>query len=252
MRTPRLITATMTGLALAALAACGGATGTAASDSAPTDPASSGPAGDVAFHTSISTRLVSADGQVTALNVAGTYRPGVHPVADLERADGGPVAPQELRLVGDALYVRQTGLMRPGGGGKPWTRVTRTTANSSLAGLLAAVERARPAVLLRMIGTSRSGSGTLDTATAVRRLAAADRWPARDLTAFRTLRYAVRLDSAGRLSRVTLSGKAGARGYTLTQTFDRYGTGVHVTAPPARQVQDGDGPALPRAPRDAQ
>lgn len=247
MRTPRQITTALTGVALAALAACGGTAGSAASDST-----SPGPAGDDSFHTSLSTRLVSGDGQVTDLDVAGTYRQGAHPAADLRRTGGGSAAPEELRLVGDTLYLRRTGIMRPGGGGKPWTRVTRTTSTASFADLLAVVERGRPAVLLRMIGTSRSGTGTLDTRTGVRRLAAADRWPARDLMAFRTLHYDVRLDAAGRLSRVTLTGTSGDRRYTLTQTFDRYGTDVHVTAPPARQVEDGDGPVLPRAPRMAQ
>lgn len=250
MRTLRPITMTLTGVMLAALtplAACGGTAGSTATGATAT-----GPAGDASFHTSLSTRLVSADGQVTGLDVAGTYRQGAHPAAELRQTGGGSAAPEELRLVGDTLYIRRAGMMRPGGGGKPWTRVTRTTATPALAGLLAAVERGRPAVLLRMIGTSRAGTGTLDTTTAVRRLAAADRWPARELTAFRTLHYDVRLDTAGRPSRVTLTGAAGDRRYSLTQTFDRYGTEVHVTAPPSRQVEDGDGPVLPRAPRMAQ
>lgn len=264
MRTPRIITAATTGVALAALAACGGTGGSAASGGPASSPSSrtTGPSerapsrattspdtADVTFRTTLSTRIVFGDGQITSLDVAGAYRSGAHPAAELTRTGGGRAAPQELRLVGDTLYIRRGSVMRPGGGGKPWTRVTRTTSSMPLSHLLSAVERGRPAVLFRMIGTSHSGSGTLDTAAGLRRLPAADRWPARTLTGFRTLHYDVELDSAGRPSRVTLTGSSGDRRLTLTQTFDHYGTAVHVSAPPPRQVEDGDGPVLPHAPR---
>ena len=258
MRTPRIITATMTGAALAALAACGGTGGPAPSPpSRTTGPAEKAPSrtatppdtADVTFHTALSTRIVFGDGQTTGLDVAGTYRSGAHPAAELTRTGGGRAAPRELRLVGDTLYIRRGAVMRPGGGGRPWARVTRTTSSAPLSHLLAAVERGRPAVLFRMIGTSRSGTGTLDTDAGLRRLPAADRWPAHELTAFPTLHYDVELDSAGRPRRVTLTGTSGDRRLTLTQTFDHYGAAVRVTAPPARQVENADGPVLPHAPR---
>ena len=281
MRTPRPITAApiavaLAGVVLASLAGCGATSGTAATgtsgaatgDGGRPAPASAGattpPAahlgGDVTFRTTLSTRVETGDGQVTTLDAAGPYRSGAHPAADLTRTGGGQAAPRELRLVGGALYVRSGAVMRPGGGGKPWTRVTRTAATLPLARTLAAVERGSPAALLRMIGTSHdvrwSGpshcAGTFAGPAGVRSLAAADRWPARELSAFRTLRFDVTVDSAGRPTRIKLTGSAGDRHYTLTQTFAQYGLPVRVTAPPSRQVGDGDGPVLPHAPRMAQ
>jgi len=254
MRAARVINVTATGVALAALAACGAAGGVVASG----DPARKAPqrsAAGPAFHTVLTTRVVSPDGQVTSLDVAGTYRPGAHPAADLTRAGGDRAAPQELRLVGDTLYVRRGAVMRPGGGGRPWLKVTRTSSSTSMTRLLAAVERARPDALLRLTGAPRGAgrhTGTFDGSAGFRRLAAADRWPARELTAYRRLSYDVRLDAAGRPSRVTLAGAAGNRRFTLTQAFDHYGTAVRVSAPPSRQVEDGEGPVLPHAPRTAQ
>lgn len=287
MRT-RLIMGAATGVALAvSVAACGGqgagspahATGRverAPLRSTPSATASPGArlahaaarTAGVTFRTEITTRLVTPYGQTSELRVRGVYRTGAHPAADLKPVGGNRAAPRELRFVDDVLYIQRGHVMRPGGGGKPWTRVTRTTSSMSLIRTYAAVDRGRPAPLLRMIATSgdarRAGmqtvggvstthyAGTFDAESAARRVAATDRLAVADLTAFHTMRFDVWLDSAGRPRRLALTGSAAHRGYSLTQTVDRYDVPVRVTAPSPEQADDGDGPVLPHAPRAAQ
>jgi hypothetical protein len=286
-RPTRVATAAATAACAAALTACGGnaatgtppASGTAtpgtpgtrAASTPATPPATGSPArlltraadatASAAFHTDLTTRSSGTAG-ATALHVTGAYAPGAHPSADLQRAGGDRAAPRELRLLDGVLYVRLGNVMRPGGGGKPWSRATVTTRSQNLRSTLSAVQRGLPAPLLRMAATAHDArtspgptmdgvrttrvSGTFDAAAAAGRAAPADRWAVRDLRPFHTMRFDAWLGPDGRPRRLVLSASAGAESYTAAQTFTRYGVRVHVVAPPSRQVGDGDGPVLPR------
>lgn len=218
-----------------------------------------------AYRTTLTTRLTTADGQTSELRAAGGYRTGTHPAADLRRTGNDRAAPPELRLIGDTLYLRRPNVMRPGGGGKPWTRATVTTSSASLRRTLYAVQRGDAYPLVRMAATSRDVrpagaatiggvptthlTGTFRPSGAIRAVRAADRPPLRDLTPFHTLRFDAWLDHDGHPRKLVISGKDGHLRYALTQTFSAYGTPVHVTAPPSGQVEDGDGPVLPHGPR---